>query len=409
VTAGVPTAEGTAALALRTYQAVADVPPELWELATPAAFFFRRSFLGVLESSGVEAASYRYLLAFDGAEPVAAAVLSRFTLRLDLLSGDRWVKALRRLAPTLLDIPMVCCGVPASFGQHHLHVTDPRFTEEAIRLVHGAMEAWAEETGTGLLAWKEWSPGAGLSDAARALGYAVLPTLPDHVLEPLPASVSDLTGRLRSAYRRKYRTATALVGGGGSAVEGFSFEVRPFTALDAADFHRGYLAVLDRTPVRLEEYPPAFFAHLAGSDLRPELLTVRDGSYDASITALLIPGGDTLWFALVSKERPRYENALYTLLLQCIVLHAIDRGFRRLHLGQTSEYAKRSVGARPHRLETFIRLRTPWKNRLFHRVGGAFFPEVRSPELHVFRTGTADGPTRSSARRDPDRDVMDGP
>lgn len=372
----------------RTYTSCADLPARRWDAVAPPDFFFRREFLGVMEDSSVEEARYRYVVLEAKGETVGLAVLSAFTLRLDLLAGSPWLQMLRRVSPGLLDVPMVCCGVPASFGQHHLHVTRPELREAALRQVDRCMERWAGELGYGLLLWKEWSPDQGLGASARAAGYHVLPTLPDHVVRPLPPDESTFVAGMRSAYRRKYRKAVRLLDGEGPLWESGAFLLQesPFTPADVPDFHRGYASVLRRAPVRLETYPVAWFEKLARSGLDVRLLTLKNRGQDEALSALLIPSGErALNFALVAKERARYRNALYTTLLQCIVLLGIRRGVAEVRLGQTSTYAKCSVGARPRRLETFLRFRGALAHRVMERLGPRFFPEPEPARLRVFR------------------------
>lgn len=378
----------------RFYHGIDDVPGPLWDAAAPADFFFRRDFLRVMEVSRVENARYRYVLLLEEGAPVGVAVLSAFTLKLDLLSGDPWILRLRRWLPALLDVPMICCGIPASFGQHHLHVTRPDLVGAAVERVHACMDGWARETGCGMLVWKEWSPAQGIRDHARAAGYLALPTLPDHIVRPLPASIEAFIAGLRSDYRRKYRTAAALMRGPGPVrtYGGLRLEEARFTPADAASFHQGYEQVLGRTPVRLETYPAAYFHHLASSPVDVRLLRLEHPLHRQSLSALLIPAGRTMSFALVAKDRPRYDDSLYTLLLQCIVLAGIRGGYEEVKLGQTSSYAKCSVGARPRRLETFIRLRGALKQRALERFGSLLFPEVATPRLRVFKDESSESP-----------------
>lgn len=363
------------------------VPEALWESAAPPHFFFQRAFLKVMEESAVEAASYQYLVLLEGEAPVGLAVLSRFVLKLDLLSGDPWIRRLRRWLPTLLDVPMVCCGVPASFGQHHLHLARPSLGREAFERVHHRMEAWAAETGCRLLVWKEWSPTQGMGEWARGKGYVVLPTLPDHTLGPVPDSVDSFLGRLRSSYRRKYRIAAELMRGAGPVWRSgpLYLEERRFTTAATADFYRGYRSVMERARVRLETYPESFFSGLAGAGLDVRTLHLGHQASGQGLTALLIPSAGVLTFALVAKDRSRYDDALYTVLLQCIVLYAVHRGFWEVRLGQTSSPAKSSIGAEPRRLETFIRVRGRLRHQALERFGGLLFPEVETPMRHVFK------------------------
>jgi len=373
-----------------SFERIEDVPAETWDTLAPPDFFFQRGFLDVMARSGVEDARYRYLLLTDGGSGVGVAVLSSFTLKLDLLAGDPWVTRLRRLLPSLLDVPIVCCGVPASFGQHHLHVADPRRIGDAFERVHREMEAWAEDEGCGLLVWKEWPAGGRMCDSARTAGYVVVPTLPDHVVDPLPTTVDEFLSRLRSDYRRKFRAAARLMDGDGPLWTdgGTRLEEHAFGSADVDGFHRGYMSVMDRTPVRMETYPRTFFERLARSDVGATALRIVSGRSGDSISALLVPGGATLWFVLVAKERSRYDDALYTLILQCIVLYAIRRGFRSLRLGQTSSYAKCSVGASGRPLEAFLAMRGPVKHAVLKALGPRLFPLVEAADLRVYKRET---------------------
>ena len=273
------------------YSRIDDVPAALWDRVAPADFFFQRAFLRVMERSAVLGARYRYLVMLEEAAPCGLAVLSAFTLRLDLLSGDPWISRLRRWLPSLLDVPMICCGIPASFGQHHLYVVRPELNQAAVAHVHRSMEAWADETRCGMLVWKEWSPAQGMREHARALGYVALPTLPDHVVAPLSADVEAFVDTLRSAYRRKYRAAMALLRAPGPpwAHGSLRLEEGRLTAAGAADFYLGYERVMERTRVKLETYPEAFFGGLAQSPLDVRTLRLTHLENGQSLTGLLIP------------------------------------------------------------------------------------------------------------------------
>ena len=161
-----------------TYNTVDEVPDEIWDAVAPPDFFFTRAFTEVMERSGVEDARYRYIVLFEDDKPVGLAMLSRFLLKLDLLTGDKWIKRARRLVPKMFELPIVCCGVPASLGQYNLHVVSPESMEAAIQTVDACMEAWAKEERCTLLVWKEWSEEEGVADLMRAEGYVAAASLP---------------------------------------------------------------------------------------------------------------------------------------------------------------------------------------------------------------------------------------
>jgi len=369
------------------YHSADNVPDGLWDAAAPPDFFFSKAFMNVMERSGVEDARYRYVVLFEGDEPVGLAVLSRFLLKLDLLSGDKWIKRARRLVPRLFELPIVACGVPASLGQHHLHVATPELRAAAVECVHDCMEAWAREERCTLLAWKEWSDDQGIREFVGGQGYVALPTVPDHSLPDLPATVEEYVGSMRSSYRRKYKEAVALMEGEGPIWTSgkLRLEEGPFTAEVADEFNRGYLRLMERTKVRLETYPHAFFTGLAESTLDTRALRLTNEENGESLIALMIAAGDVLAFALVAKDHADYEDALYAVLLRCIALYAIKGGFREVRMGQTSAYSKISMGARPRRLESYLRMRGRLRHKALERWGSILFPEEESPELSVFK------------------------
>lgn len=375
-----------------------------WDALAPAEFHFSRPFLQVMRDARVEDARYRYVVLEDGGAPVALTVLTRFRFRIDCLSRDPWTRLLRRSLPGLLDVPVVCCGIPASFGQHHLHLLRPSLADEVVRRVHACMEEWAREERCAMLFFKEWNPGHPVHSALRRAGYLPLPTLPDHRVSCGDSGVERFLGSLRSPYRRRYREAAALMSGPGPHWQRgpLRLERLAFGPAHVADFHRGYLCVMERATMRLETYPLAFFERLAGSPLAAFLLRLRRADTEERLEALMIPSGDVLTFALIAKERARYGASLYRMLLQCMVLHALDAGYRELRLGQTSDYAKCSVGATPVRLETLVRVRSEWKHRLVARVSARLFPERASPRLSVFRSDELPQPvTAPGAGRPP--------
>ena len=376
-----------AGMRAETYNTVADVPDALWDAVAPPDFFFAKAFMEVMERSGVEDARYRYVILFEGDEPAGLAVLSRFLLKLDLLTGDKWVKRARRLVPKLFELPIVACGVPASLGQHHLHVVAPESTAAAVQCVHDCMEAWAREERCTMLVWKEWSEDQGLREFARAQGYAPSPTPPDHELPDLPATVEEWVGSMRSSYRRKYKEALALMEGDGPVWTSgkLRLEEGPFTVEVADEFNAGYLKLMDRTKVRLETYTPDFFRGLATSTLDTRALRLTNDENGESLIALMIAAGDVLAFALVAKDHADYEDALYAILLRCIGLYAIKRGFREVRMGQTSSYSKMSMGAQPRRLESYLRMRGRLRHKALERFGSVLFPEEPTPDLSVFK------------------------
>lgn len=374
-----------------TYDTVDKVPDPIWDAVASPDFFFTRAFTEAMERSGVEDARYRYVVLFEDDELVGLATLSRFLLKLDLLTGDKWVKRARRVIPRMFELPIVACGVPASLGQFNLHVVRPELQEAAIRCVHETMEAWAQEERCTLLVWKEWSEDQGVRKPLRDLGYVAAASLPDHSLPDLPGTVEDYVGSMRSSYRRKYKDALALMEGEGPVWTSgkLRFEDGPFTVEVADEFYAGYMKLMDRAKVRLETYTLEFFRGLATSALDTRALRLTNEENGESLIALMIAQGDVLAFALVAKDHADYEDALYAILLRSLALYAIKGGFREVRMGQTSSYSKMSMGAQPKRLDAYIKVRGKLRHKAFERFSSVLFPEEPTPDLSVFKDAEA--------------------
>ena len=364
------------------------VPKGEWTTCVKNNFYSSISYLQILNKSGVENAEYRYLIVYESDHPVGVAVLSRFYLNLDLLAGIPIITKLKKRWPKLLRQSMICCGIPSSFGQLNVHVTDESFRLEIIECIHQEMVRWSKESNTRLLVWKEFIAGDPAIELLNKSGYKNLPTLPDNILENLPNNTNDFLTNLRSPYRRRYNPMMTLLKDGNVKISGsvISLEVKKFETKNAEDFYKGYYALMGRTPVMLERYPSAFFTELAeGQGDEITLYKIKNELNDQDLSALVVDKPEFRYFILVSKLEKNYELSLYTNLLRCLVLGAIDKGVNEIHLGQTSDYAKMTCGSRQVRLETCIQFTKPRANRIFHRFGNLLFPDRKFKEIHVFK------------------------
>lgn len=368
------------------YSDLREVPVEDWDPHGGRPFHQGLDFLSVLARSGVEQADYRYLICYSAGIPAGSAILSRFKLHLDLLAGQSWLTRIKnRWAPGWLCAPMICCGIPASFGQSSVHAFVPAMWSRLIGEIHHQMQIWAMESGTGLLVWKEFPDDHPGVDLVRQAGYSILPTLPDHRFSALPAGVPAFMDSLRSAYRRKFRQVQdLLVTGVDGGHSGLRFLRQTFGQESVQVFYDGYRALMSRTPVKLEQYGPEFFQHL--SEVRQFgliLLTLSEGA--DRVEALLADDGSDRYLLLVSKGKSFYEANVYEKLLRLIVLDAVKDRKKRLFLGQTSDYAKSALGAEPVRLVTGIRFLDPCRQKVFARCGHWLFPERERQSHRVFR------------------------
>ena len=376
-------------LTVRVFLKCDEIPEADWEKCSNGAFYYSLKFLKVLEEAEVEKANYHYLLLYDFDTAIGSAVLSRFHLNLDLLAGITFISRLKRHFPNLLRVPMICCGVPTSYGQHHFHVIDEKHKAEATACVHQEMLHFAAQTKTDLLLWKEFNPNQGVYTHLKKFHYISLPTLPDNIIDHNANSVAEFMNLLNSRHRRKFKAVVSFIDE--ASAESKATDLQLSTSAFKGDlideFYDGYRNLMNRTPVKLEVYKKSFFIVLSkrfGDELIClKLENKKNKQFMDSL--IVLDKKDTLYFILMAKKDARYDDALYSNMIESIVLFGVSKGCKKIHLGQTSYYAKMGCGSKPHRLETFIFFKKNWKNWLFRQVGKLLFPEINLPDLHVFK------------------------
>lgn len=368
------------------FDSTTEFKPADWDGFHSGEFYFRYSFLRAVELTKVNDARFRFLTYSHHGKAIGAVVLSSFLLQLDLLAGEPAIlKGLKKLYPHLLKIPVVCCGIPVSYGQHHFCTLDPAYTNSILDAVHQEMNLFAKETNSKLLAWKEFNDDFESEKALTELGYLRLQSIPDTVFLSHEDSITGFVNSLRSPYRRKMKKTVAALANKDSNNKGLSVRTESFQKEHVEAFYAGYMAVMNRTPVKLEVYPASFFQHLIEEyDDRIELLTIRN-EQDQELSALLIPDAHALNFILVSKNNSRYEDALYAELLRAIILYGIEKGHKKIKMGQTSYYSKMAAGASPVPLHIYLRSYRKSIHFLLDKCGSLLFPDTPLPRLNPYK------------------------
>jgi hypothetical protein len=351
-----------------------------WELFNKGNFYFGFDFLKIVEQSKINDAELKFLTFSENGECKGAAVLSYFILHLDLLSGDHFfLRIIKKMLPGALKVPVVCCGLPVSFGQNHFCVLDEFFFKPIVDATNKAMEKFARNKNCTLLAWKEF-PASFDSSQLEQLKYLRLLSLPDTLVN-IPESGSEkYLSLLRSPYRRKMKRTINRLNG----IElDIAVTVKPFMNTDVEIFYSGYHAVMKRTKVKLEIYPKLFFELLASQNLQTQVLTVS--SADETVSALLIPDIHALNFILVSKEKESYKNGLYSELLRAIIIYGLTNGFNKIKMGQTSYYSKMTVGAEVENLYFYLYSKKKIVNFALNTFREILFPKVNLPEVNALK------------------------
>ncbi len=393
------------------YKSIRDVPGEAWaSLRTGAADFYTDPrFIAVVEENIPEAKQYWSLLVYDQANrPVGSASLCLYLLDAAVLSppGHRHrLRAIRRLWPGCLLVPVLFCGLPFSAGQSHLRIAAGADTEEVLRQMDLAMTRLARQSRAVAIVCKEFTDGDLLrTDYLCELGYVRGPSLPMNYFADGFHNFDEFCGALRSHYRYKIHRSQRKFAAAG-------FRVAHFRGAEAVphytdEVHQLYLAVHDRSEAQLETLPAAFFRRLAaacgdGVQLTaifqgPRIVAFSWGIFAGSAYQNVFVGFD---YAL-NNEFDLYFNLMANDLDQALRL-----GAREIQVGQTTDVFKSRIGcvrqpryvyAKGTRWFTARPLR--WTRSLLMP------PPVAIPDRDLYHAATANAATPAFAARHPGGD-----
>jgi predicted N-acyltransferase len=225
-----------------------------------------RYILAVENSMGKDS-QFRHVLFYDAAgDPAASACLCAFSIDGAMLA-EGWLRTvanvINRVAPWLLRLPLMLCGLPVSTGSSHLRFAPDANRGVILRLLDQILRDFAKSTGCKCIVFKEFE-----DEQSRellpleSLGYRKADSLPMNCTPVGFDSFDDYVSRVKSSRRRTIRQSREkfqasgmkvvnLLGGEGADV------------LFTDDVYRLYGAVLDRAAVRFERLPAEFFREIA--------------------------------------------------------------------------------------------------------------------------------------------------
>jgi len=371
---------------VRVFRTIMDADPAEWDSLLDADDLqTTHRFIRTCEEARVEDAEYRHLMVDDAAGLAGIASLSVMTVKLDLLSTGltrsaiRWV---RRLRPRFLQVPIVFCGLPVSFGRSCLRFRTGADREPVLHALAAAAESFAAEVRAPVICFKEFTAAeaAGLAPLTQ-LGYFSAPSLPSCYLELPWRSYEAYIGAMRSGYRHQITAGARLGRASGTTVRvvtGFRSECPRIFAL--------YGQVMDRAPFQLERLNLAFFERLAenlGTAARA-ILVERGDRLLAMAILLESPGLMTFLLAGIDYEFNRRHHAYLNVVAE-VVAEAIRSGAPALEMGQTSYEPKRRLGAVTTPRVLFLRYRSPVGHALFRAASPLLFPVPPLPPRRIFR------------------------
>lgn len=367
------------------YPCAASVPAVEWDsLLEPDDLQATHRFVCTCELADIESAEYRHLMIHLDGTLAAVATLCRMRVKLDLLStgAGRWlIRGVRRFRSGFLDVPVVFCGLPVSFGQSLLRLHPAADAGLVLHAVLDAAERFAAGTATMVVCFKEFTeselPRLGpLSER----GYLQLPSLPSCRLALPFRSFDEYVAAMRSGYRRQLRASLRhreRFGITVRRVEDFRDECPRIFAL--------YEQVMERAEFQLERLNLAFFERL-NDGLASEssaLLVERGDRLLACAVLLHSPGLTTFLLAGIDYSCHR-EIESYPILVAEVVREAIRCGTRELEMGQTSYGLKLRLGATTSGRHLFLRYRGALGHRLLALGSSALFPALKPAGRRVF-------------------------
>lgn len=323
------------------YAHAADLPP-VWDALAAGNIFLQRLFLSHLEKTNPCRQRYRLLLAGD--VPLASYVV--YQLKLDIFTFSSF----------RLKIPVSIIGIPCSLSQQGFAVQ----ADAAALLCADIKE----------------QPGAKLIlNCQSALPMPSGQTLPNCRLDLSWADFAAYQDSLRSHYRyllRKIRQAWQDVQVAYLPPERFDDRM-----------YRLYEEVWANSDFQLEKLSRDFFRQL------PLAGTMITASFKKQVVgfALLVDNGDELIFLFTGFDhRKNRALAIYINLLLEIIRYGLERGYKTIDFGQTTEEIKMKLGCRLEEKEMHLAHANPLLDRLANRAIGLLEYHPPQKTYQVFKS-----------------------
>jgi len=390
------TADGLRTVVLSS---IDQVPAENWDrVASRQGLFWTHRFFRALESSGVENASYHYVLVYDAESLVGTAVLSSFVVSLDLLlprAVQKGCQLVRKLLPGFMRIKVLFCGVPISFGKHTIACAGKDYAASVVTRVASVMNDLAVRESIRYLCFKEFAQrDLTLCAPLEGLGYFRANSVPRVLLPIRWTSYQDYLRSMRHGYRRAILSSLQALGqkwrvwppDEAPVAEDVYLRLDDGQRCSAGHFHELYVQVMSRTVVKLETLNARFFERLFAemrNDVKLLLLEKGDRLLGAAVLANY-QGTLTFLFVGFDYER-RDEYAVYLNLLNGIVRYGIESGWGVIDLGQTSYWLKQRIGGQTEPMHFCLKCRSRWFHSLLKASRRFLFPQTSIPSLRVFR------------------------
>ncbi|MES2658066.1 MAG: GNAT family N-acetyltransferase [Verrucomicrobiota bacterium] len=391
---------------------IGQLNPEQWDSVTAGqSWFFSRDYLQMLESVPPSCLTPRYGLISDEQGPVAVVVMQWAELEAERMrplwgampepvNGKR--AALKKLIGKAaadsgtaiigkLSERVLVCGNLLSYGMHAVAMStevSPDAVWPAIaELLYRVRRADKLTGEAGFVMIKDVTDRETQAvGTLQGLSYRSVETEPNMILDLSPGwkNHDDYLASLASKYRSsvKKQILEPLIAAG--------LTLRTFDpdSISAPRMHELYLQVHEKAgfrPFTLHADYFGAFARTAGNLARHKGVFDGDGKLLGFIVTLL--DGETAVAYHIGFDREASSNyPLYLGLLHASIGDAIGMGAKSLSLGRTALEPKARLGAKPQRMEVWMRHRQPVLNQLALRLLG-LVQHDEAPDRNPFKGG----------------------
>lgn len=383
--------------------------PVQWDnIVKGQGFFFQRDYLLMLEGAGPENLEYRFVIIYDGSEPVAALVLQIANIKGDQIGSGKksnlesskrpkefLKKVLRPVKEKILSglqERVLVCGNLLSYGFHGVAFADNKKDDraniwpaiaEALYRVRNSDKLFGE---TDFILIKDiTAEHLDQSKVLSKISYRELETEPNMALEILPewktydGYLASLASKYRSAVKQQILKPIEDAG------------CKVLHLLDIENhvdrIHQLYLEVHENAALRLFTLPAAYFealAKVAGKNFLCSIIKREEKILGFIIT---LKDGQMGYGYHIGYDKKEAENLpLYLRLLHASVSDACDLGISTLSLGRTALEPKARLGAKPEPISVWLRHRQPVMNIFVKNLLRAV-PHDEAPERSPFKKG----------------------
>ena len=372
---------------------MASIPAADWDaLACSGSVAMSRAFWQLIERSGMNDFTYRYLVLYRESQAVAIAGVYTVTTDIAIFAPPsirKLLDGIRRLFPNFLKWKMLECGTPITISSPPF-IRRPGVSDDAVvDALNAELRSLARREGCLIIVVRDFEPNAQhLKTSFARHGYHWTDSLPNTYMNVRWRTVGEYHASMRSYFRSKllkHQKRNLTAGVRHELVDDFAHLADTLCAQwmevheHASEFQREVL-----TPAFYRDLPAAM------GDRVKVLLFYRGDAWVGH--ALLLMDGDMLRWLYVGREVAQ-NDSLYIYIAATVVEAAIDLGAKRLEMGLTTYSIKQDLGAEVVPIKLAIRASWGLINP-FVGLGYAVLNKVPRPTpRQVFKSSTEGTPS----------------